>query len=93
MKGGWLVKIQVQVSPSATKRLTRAEIRRVVRMAREEAEFQPNWYQGKTYRRPFTKDGQGYAVALNHRGDELHALVGLRQEITRKRLPGNPEDN
>jgi hypothetical protein len=84
------VNFHVQVSTLAGGQLTRGDIRRVVRRAQEEAEFQPDWGPGKTYRFAFKKAGKGYAVALNHRGDDLHVFVGLRQEITRKPAPSNP---
>jgi hypothetical protein len=87
------VKVHVRVSPLASGRLTRGDIRQVVRKAQEEAEFQPDWGPGKKYRSPFKKAGRGYAVALNHRGDELHAFVGLRQEVTKGPDPGDLEDD
>jgi hypothetical protein len=87
---GWPVKVYVRVSPLACGRLTRGEIRRVVRRAREEAEFQPDWRPGKTYRFPFKKAGTGYAVTLDPRGDELHVFVGLPQEVVRGPAPGEP---
>jgi hypothetical protein len=87
------VKIHVHVSPLAGGRLTRGDIRQVVQKAQEEAEFQPDWGPGKTYQFPFKKAGKGYAVALDHRGDELHVFVGLRQEFTRKPDPDDLEDD
>jgi hypothetical protein len=78
------VKIPVQVSPSAAARLTRAEIRLVVRRARGEAESLPDWRPGKSYRLNFTKAGQGFTVALDNRADGILAFVGLAQAITRE---------
>jgi hypothetical protein len=87
------VKIHVQVSPLASGRLTRGDIRQVVRKAQEEAEFQPDWGSGKKYRFPFKKAGQDYVAALDHRGDELHVFVGLRQEVPGGPDPGELEDD
>ena len=85
--------VHVQVSTLAGGQLTRGDIRRVVLRAQEEAEFQPDWGPGKTYQFPFKKAGKGYAVALDHRGDELHAFVGLPQEVTRGPDPGELGDD
>jgi hypothetical protein len=84
------VNVHVQVSTLAGGQLTRGDIRRVVRRAQEEAEFQPDWGPGKTYRFSFKKAGKGYALTLDHRGDDFHVFVGLRQEVARKPARGKP---
>jgi len=84
------VNVHVHVSTLAGGQLTRGDIRRVVWRAQKEAELQPDWGPGQTYRFPFTKAGKGYALALNHRGDDFHVFVGLRQEVARQPARGEP---
>lgn len=74
------MKVSVSISDYAKSKLSRHQQDIMIKTAYEEAKKKPEWKYGNSYSKMFIvgDDDEDYEVCLNHKGDVVEAVIGLK---------------
>lgn len=79
------MKVSVSMSDYAKSKLSRHQLDIMITTAYEEAKKKPEWKYGNSYSKMFIvgddDDDEDYEVCLNHKGDFVEAVIGLKGHL------------